>query len=99
MNGIYNSNWRQIRRSVKPRIDSISISISYLGWDVTLEPCVHTMHSLVSPIRVANSGCMYVSLSNGAVCGDKTIVLSSKNSSCCLSAGRVINLCQYVTKL
>jgi hybrid polyketide synthase/nonribosomal peptide synthetase ACE1 len=88
MNDRYNSNWRQIRELARPSLDNIAISTSDSGWDVVLEPLppggrlqLRTTHSLLSPIRVASSGCMYVSLSSDKLSGDKIIALSSKNNS------------------
>lgn len=88
MNDRYNSNWREIREPARPGLDNIAISTSESGWDVVLEPLsprrgvqMRATHSLLSPIRVAGSGCMYVSLSSDVLSGDKVISLSSKNNS------------------
>ncbi|KAJ5273998.1 hypothetical protein N7478_009123 [Penicillium angulare] len=85
MNDRYNSNLREIRRSAHSGTDNIGISMSKSGWDVALEPCVSRQlritHSLLSPIRLANSGCVYLGLGIDTVSGEKKMALSSENVS------------------
>ncbi|RYP69621.1 hypothetical protein DL769_005241 [Monosporascus sp. CRB-8-3] len=91
MNDRYNSNQREIRRRVQPDLQNIAISMSNLGWDIELEPPSRrrrdksiellTTHSLLSPIRVAEFGCMFVVLGKDIPSGDIMVALSPKNSS------------------
>ncbi|RYP25133.1 hypothetical protein DL765_000014 [Monosporascus sp. GIB2] len=91
MNDRYNSNQREIRRRVQPDLQTIAMSMSTLGWDIELEPPSRrrrdesiqllTTHSLLSPVRVAEFGCMFVVLGKDIPSGDIMVALSSKNNS------------------
>ncbi|KAI1661695.1 hypothetical protein F4813DRAFT_169421 [Daldinia decipiens] len=91
MNDRYNSNHRDIRRQFKLDYHRIGISVSDSGWDVELKPPVclqgheniqlQTTHSLLSPIRVAEFGCMFMVLGKNTISNHTTIALSSENNS------------------
>ncbi|KAI1372084.1 hypothetical protein F4677DRAFT_433407 [Hypoxylon crocopeplum] len=91
MNDRYNSIRREIRRPVKPNLETIGLSMSDSGWDVELEPPsqhkgsesmqLRTTHSLLSPIRVGEFGCMFLILGKGKDSGDRMVALSSENNS------------------
>lgn len=88
LNDRFNSNWREIRGRASPGIDNIGISTSELGWDTVLEPLpsrkamqLRTTHSIVSPIKITNRACTYVTLGEDTVSNDQKIALSSKNNS------------------
>jgi hybrid polyketide synthase/nonribosomal peptide synthetase ACE1 len=65
--------------------------MSNSGWDIVLEPLsryldnesmlLRTTHSLYSPIRVAEFGCMFVVLGQENSYGEKIVALSFKNNS------------------
>ncbi|KAI1467236.1 uncharacterized protein F4812DRAFT_465308 [Daldinia caldariorum] len=91
MNDRYNSNHRDIRRQVKLDHHRICIYASDSKWDVKLKPPAHhqdhgsiqlrTTHSLLSPIRVAEFGCMFMVFGENTASGNKMIALSTENTS------------------
>ncbi|KAK5992615.1 Polyketide synthase-nonribosomal peptide synthetase TwmB [Cladobotryum mycophilum] len=93
MNDRYNSNHRDIRGLAQPSSQDISVSMSGSGWDIELKPpfCgqgaddegiqLQTTHSLVSPVRAAEFGCMFLVLGKDSLSGDMVVALSSTNHS------------------
>lgn len=91
MNDRYNSDRREIRGQAQPSLHNVGISRSESSWDIELEPApckedgetirLRTTHSVLSPIRVAEFGCLFVVLGKDKASGEKTVALSFKNNS------------------
>lgn len=89
----YNSSRREIRSLARPRRGDLGVSIHNSKWDLTLQPSLlqdplngglielRTTYSLLSPVRVAEFGCMFVVLGVKDASGDEFVALSSKNNS------------------
>lgn len=80
MNNRYNSSGREVRSLVRLRDHNIRLSRNDSEWNIELEPLPHTIHdesiqlqvthSLLSPVRVAEFGCMFVALGRHDASGD-----------------------------
>lgn len=89
----YNSSRREIRSLLRPGRGDLGVSIHNTNWDLTLQPsllqshlnggliALRTTYSLLSPVRVAEFGCMFVVLGVNDASGDEFVALSSKNNS------------------
>ena len=91
MNRRYNSNARMIHSPVQPGLQNLALSRSGSNWTIQSNPTPHaqggesrrflTTHSILSPVRVAEFGCMFVVLGKDDLSADRILTLSSENSS------------------
>lgn len=95
MSDRYNSNGREIRTLVRPGMNDVGVSTTHdAKWDLNLQQplspqpqqksttiTIETTHSLLSPVRVAEFGFMFLVLGRDKVSGDRYVALASKNNS------------------
>lgn len=95
MSDRYNSNGREIHSLVRPSGGTHEIGVVDSAqdrkWDVSLQPPqphvqgdfvrLETTYSLLSPVRVAEFGCMFVVLGIDQVSGGRHLALSTTNNS------------------
>lgn len=91
MDDRYNSNGREVRTPVRSDTHEVGVSMRDANWDVSLIPPssqpqdgrlkLQTTHSLISPVRVAEFGSMFVVIGRDETSSRDVVALSSKNAS------------------
>ncbi|KAK7702439.1 putative PKS/NRPS-like protein biosynthetic cluster [Diaporthe eres] len=91
MNDRYNSSGREVRTPVRADTHEVGLSMRDAKWDVSLIPPssqpqdgrlrLQTTHSLISPVRVAEFGSMFVVLGRDTTSSRDVVALSSNNAS------------------
>lgn len=91
MNDRYNSSGREVRTQIRADTHDISVSMHDAKWDVSLMPPsagpsdgslrLQTTHSLISPVRVAEFGSMFVVLGRDEMSSSNVVALSPNNAS------------------
>lgn len=91
MDDRYNSNGREVRTPVRADTHEVGVSMRDAKWDVSLMPPssqaqdgrlrLQTTHSLISPVRVAEFGSMFVVLGRDETSSKNVVALSSNNAS------------------
>ncbi|KAI0890579.1 uncharacterized protein GGS22DRAFT_194555 [Annulohypoxylon maeteangense] len=90
MNDRYNSSRRTILTQLPRYNRNMCIEADGQGWNIanipmpgqtTEIPRIHVEYSLLSPIRVAQHGCMFVVLGEDSVSGHQVVALSTMNAS------------------
>lgn len=91
MNDRYNSNGREVRTAVRSDTQEVSLSMQDTKWDISLIPPssqsrdgelrLRTTHSLLSPVRVAEFGSMFLVLGRDDTSSRDVVALSSNNAS------------------
>lgn len=91
MNDRYNSSGREVRTPVRADTHEVGVSMRDAKWDVSLIPPssqpregslrLQTTHSLISPVRVAEFGSMFVVLGRDESSSRDVVTLSSNNAS------------------
>lgn len=91
MNDRYNSSGREVRTPVRADTHEVGVSMRDAKWDVSLIPPssqprdgflrLQTTHSLISPVRVAEFGSMFVVHGRNETSSRDAVALSSDNAS------------------
>ncbi|KAI1457376.1 hypothetical protein F4805DRAFT_467399 [Annulohypoxylon moriforme] len=97
MNDRYNSSRRTILTRPPQRTRNMCIEADSQGWNIAniplpsqtseMTPLIHVEHSILSAIRVAQHGCMFLVLGKYSASGRQVAALSTKNASTILPFG------------